>query len=179
MTATIDITDQDVFGAVRSLLLSILPAGTEVVQGQDNRVPMPLQGANGGFVVMTSAGQTRLAYNATNYTPGTANPGTKMMQPATQYAVQLDFYGPSSAAWAAMTQAVFRDEYATDDMPANIQPLYADDPMQMPLIDGEEQYEQRWKLTANVQYNPQITVPQNFGDTFPIGVNSVDAVAPP
>jgi len=175
MTATIDIVDQDVYGAIRALLLSILPSGTEVVQGQDNLVSMPL----GGFVTMTSAGQTRLGTNIVSYTPGSSNPGSKTLQPPTQYAVQLDFYGPTSESWAAMTQAVFRDEVATDAMPANIQPLYADDPMQMPLIDGEEQYEQRWKLTANVQYNPQITVPQNFGDTFPIGGSSVDVVAPP
>ena len=175
MTATIDIVDQDVYGAIRALIMSILPAGTEVVQGQDNLVSMPI----GGFVTMTSGGQTRLGTNVISYASGTSNPGGKTLLVPTQYAVQLDFYGPTSESWAAMTQAVFRDEYATDAMPVNIQPLYADDPTQMPLIDGEEQFEQRWKLTANVQYNPQISVSQNFGDTFPIGVNSVDAVAPP
>ena len=74
--------------------------------------------------------------------------------------MQLDFYGPDSQVWAFETQALFRDEYATDLFPANIQPLYADNPVQIPLIDGEEQYEQRWKITASLQYNPILTTSQ-------------------
>jgi hypothetical protein len=174
MSATIDIIDQNVFNALGTFLQGILPINTPIVQGQDNQVPMPV----GPFVCMTNAGQERLGTNQTTFTPGAANPGAKIVM-SPKYAMQLDFYGPASQSWAAMTQALFRDEYATDQMPSNIQPLYADDPMQMPLIDGEAQYEQRWKVTAYMQYNPQITVPQNFGDTFPIGVNSVDVVAPP
>ena len=58
------------------------------------------------------------------------------------------------------TVALFRDEYTTDLFPANIQPLYADDPVQLPLIDGEQQYEQRWKLEATLQYNPILTTSQ-------------------
>ena len=48
--------------ALRSFLLSVLPAGTEVIQGQDSRVPEP---ADVDFVVMTPITRERLA---TNYT---------------------------------------------------------------------------------------------------------------
>jgi hypothetical protein len=64
-------------------------------------------------------------------------------------------------------------------MPANIQPLYADNPTQMPLIDGEAQYEQRWKLTASLQYNPIVTVSQDFADTLTLTLDEVDATFPP
>jgi len=83
-----------------------------------------------------------------------------MILTPTRYEMQLDFYGSTSQTWAMQTQALFRDQYATDIFPANIQPLYADDPVQIPLIDGEQQYEQRWKITANLQYNPILTTAQ-------------------
>jgi hypothetical protein len=74
--------------------------------------------------------------------------------------MQLDFYGSTSQSWAMETQALFRDEYATEIFPPNIQPLYADDPVQIPLIDGEAQYEQRWKVLARLQYNPILSTSQ-------------------
>lgn len=172
MTVSIDIVDQQVFGALRAFLLAVLPSGTEVVQGQDNRVAMPL----GGFVTMNNAGQTRLTTNVSTYAP---TAGTKSVLTETKYDIQLDFYGPASQSWAALTQALFRDAFATDSMPANIQPLYADNPTQMPLIDGEAQYEQRWKLTASLQYNPIVTVSQDFADTLTLTLDEVDATFPP
>ena len=46
--------------ALRSFLLSVLPAGVEVIQGQDSRVPEP---SNVDFVVMTPITRERLATN--------------------------------------------------------------------------------------------------------------------
>lgn len=171
----ISITDQDIFTALRVFLLSILPGGTEVVQSQDNRVAMPL----GGFVAMNNAGSKRLETNVVTYTAGSSNPGTKNIQTSTQYTMQLDFYGPVAADWANTAQILFRDEYATSIFPTNIQPLYADDPIQIPLIDGEAQYEQRWKLNAVMQYNPVTTVAQDFATSIVIGVEEVDVAFPP
>lgn len=153
MAVTIDIIDQDVFRALVVFFNSFLPAGTEVVQGQDNLVAMP----KGGFVVMTNAGMDRLSFNVDTYSPVLQ---TKNILTPTNYAMQLDFYGPSSQTWAMQTQALFRDEYATAIFPSNIQPLYADNPVQIPLIDGEDQYEQRWKITASLQYNPILSTSQ-------------------
>ena len=77
------------------------------------------------------------------------------------------------------TSALFRDEYAADNMPANIQPLYADNPMQMPLIDGEDQYEERWKLTASLQYNPVTTIGQQSALAVDIGLVEIDTTFKP
>lgn len=170
----IDITDQDVFTALRTFLLSFLPVGTEVVQGIDNQVPMPIS----GFVVMTSSSQTRLATNETTY-PATINPTTKSIFTPVQYVIQLDFYGADSASWATQTQALFRDPYATDSMPSNIQPLHADDPVQLPMINAEQQYEQRWKLSVNMQYNPIITVSQDYMNVVTVGIKEVDTTFNP
>lgn len=167
----ISITDQDIFAALRVFLISIVPGATEVVQEQDNQVAMPL----GGFVGMNNVGSKRLDTNVVTYAPGTENPGTKSIQAATQYTMQLDFYGPAAGDWANTAQMLFRDEYATNLFPEDIQPLYADDPVQMPLIDGESQYEKRWRMNAVLQYNPVVTVAQDFATELaitPMNVNS-------
>ncbi len=49
--------------ALRAFLLSVLPAHTEVVRGQDNQVPEP---SGSDFVVMTPIIQKLLATNVSN-----------------------------------------------------------------------------------------------------------------
>lgn len=147
MGVTINLTDQDVFTAMRTFLLSFIPSTVQVIQAQDNRVPMP----KGGFITMNNTGIDRISFNIDNYE--SVLEGKTILTP-TRYSMQLDFYGPISQEWCMQTVSLFRDEYATEIFPSNIQPLYADDPVQIPLIDGEAQYEQRWKLLASLQYNP-------------------------
>lgn len=172
MSVTIDITDQNVFTALVTFFQSFLPAETEVVQGQDNLVAMP----KGGFVVMTNASMDRLSFNVDTYNSVSQQ---KYILTPTRYEMQLDFYGPTSQQWAMQTQALFRDQYATDIFPANIQPLYADDPVQIPLIDGEEQYEQRWKITASLQYNPTLTTGQQSMLAIEVGLAPIDQTFKP
>jgi hypothetical protein len=62
--ATISPNQSQIQIALRSFLLGILPAGTEVIQGQGNRVPEP-KGAD--FVVMTPIRRERLATNVDSY----------------------------------------------------------------------------------------------------------------
>lgn len=153
MSVTINIDDQDIFAALIVFFKTFIPSNVEIVQAQDNLVAMP----KGGFITMNNSEMNRLSFNVDDYNPALQE---KYILTPTRYVVQLDFYGPDSQIWAMQTQALFRDQYATDIFPANIQPLYADDPVQIPLIDGEEQYEQRWKISANLQYNPLLTTSQ-------------------
>ena len=153
MSVTIDLIDQDVFVSLVTFFKSFIPSGVEIIQAQENLVAMP----KGGFIAMNNVGMDRLSFNVDTYNSTLQQ---KFILTPTNYAMQLDFYGPDSQVWAFETQSLFRDEYATDLFPANIQPLYADNPVQIPLIDGEEQYEQRWKITASLQYNPILTTSQ-------------------
>ncbi len=61
---TISQTEARTLTGLRSFLLGVLPAGTDVVRGQDNRVPEPI-GAD--FVVMTPLMQPRLGTNEVTY----------------------------------------------------------------------------------------------------------------
>ncbi len=93
MTAQIDTTTDAVFAALRAFLLGVLPAGVEVVQTQDNRVPLPIQGP--GFVTMSNVHQRRLATNVAQYTDT-----TKAISAATEYQIQVDMYGDASGEWS-------------------------------------------------------------------------------
>jgi len=172
MSAILDINDQDVFRAMVTFFKSFLPATVEVVQAQDNRVPMPKT----GFVAMNNTGMDRISFNVDSYQPV---PQGKTILTPTRYSMQLDFYGPESQTWAMQTVALFRDEYATQIFPSNIQPLYADDPVQIPLIDGESQYEQRWKLVASLQYNPILSTTQQSMIAVEIELAPIDQTFKP
>jgi hypothetical protein len=58
------ITESQIFKALGDFLVSILPAGTEVVRGQINRVSEP---ASANFVVMWPLLRTRLSFNVASY----------------------------------------------------------------------------------------------------------------
>ena len=168
----IDITDQDIFKSLVVFFKSFLPNNTTIVQAQDNLVAMP----KGGFVAMNNVGMTRLSFNVDNYD---AYAQRKFILTPVRYEMQLDFYGSDAQTWAFETQALFRDQYATDIFPTNIQPLYADDPVQIPLIDGEQQYEQRWKITASLQYNPILTTNQQSSWFATVNLAPIDQTFKP
>lgn len=167
MPAQIDATNDAVFAALRAFLLGVLPAGVEVIQTQDNRVPLPIQGL--GFVTMNNVHQRRLATNVTGYTAS-----TKGVSAATEYQIQLDIYGDASGEWAQIAQTLLRDEYATEAFPVGIQPLHADDPIQLPLINAEHQFEQRWKLQVFIQYDPIVTVASQSATMLQVGLKEID-----
>ena len=126
-----------------------------VLRAQQNRVPMPLT----GFV------ELRELFEMDLETPTVVNNGAAdVLQAAiatpTRFDVQIDFYGPSAGDWCKAVKAVFRTDYAVSQFPDGMAPLYCSDGTQAPLITGEAQYENRWILTATLQYNPVVSVPQ-------------------
>lgn len=172
MTVTVSPLQVDLFTAVRAFIRTIVPAGTEVVQGIDNRVPMP----KGDFVLMTLLTQPRLTTNQDSY------PNTWITQEARasmQCDIQLDFWGADSQAWATMVETLWRDSVGCAALAPTCQPLYAENPRMLPLVSGEEQYVQRWMLKASLQYNPVTVTSQDFADTLDVSLINVDEAYPP
>lgn len=179
MPATISITESDVYTALRTFLVGILADGVEVVQAQQNGVPEP---AVADYVLMNAIAAPRLGTNVDSYTDPGTNPGTRNSMQSIGYRVQLDVHGPNSADNAAMISTLFRDEYACIQFASvnpNIQPLFCEEPKQIPFINGENQYEQRWIIDAAIEYNPVTQTPQDFFDEATVGIVSVDAAYPP
>jgi hypothetical protein len=176
---TISLTESQTLTALRSFLLAVLPTGTEVVKGQDNRVPEP---AGSNFIVMTPTLQSRIETNTDSYSDGylvnVNNPSVELTLQPMQLTVQLDIHGTSASDNLNLITSLFRDQYGVDAFNASgfdVTPLYMGDPRQMPFINGEQQIETRWTVDTVLQCNPIITTAQQFATTLNIGVISVEA----
>lgn len=150
----------------------------QVIQGYPNRVAMPPAtntGTPSGFVVMTTLSKKRLRTNVDNFSatnsPAPA-PGPVTSEQAQQLDVQLDVYGPNASEWADVLTTLLRDNIGCVALAPNCQPLYADDPIRAPLINAEMQYEDRWIVTARLQYNAVVTT----GQTYAVTLGPVDIV---
>lgn len=175
MTASVTPTQAAMFAALQAFVMDVTALDIDhVVQGIDNGVPMPL----GGFIFMTQVAQIRLATNVDAYADPTPTTGTKNSDQSIQVTVQLDCYGPDSGDWASILSTLLRDEYACLALAPAAQPLHADDPRMMPLVDGEQQYEQRWMVSAVLQINPVVSTPMQFFDEAEVGLIEVDATYP-
>jgi hypothetical protein len=170
MTASVSISQADVFTALRSFILGLISC--EVVQGLGNGVPPPVA----PFIAMTPLYFERLSTNTTEYVDPTPTTGSQGICQHIMWVVQIDCYGPSSQDWAVVLTTLFRDPYAVTALGANVTPLHADDPKQIPIVDGEENFEQRWLITAYLQYNPVVTIPMQFFDGVVVGLIDVETI---
>lgn len=169
--ATLSFSGMDVDDALRNFLLAILPDGTDVVQGQDNRVPEPLAD---DFVVMTG---TSLASLSTTVEHFDMTPGASSMtaQGNNQMGVQLDVHGDASEGNAWRIVLAWRSAWAAAFFRGSIiAPLSVDDPRQTPFMNAEEQYETRWTVTVYVQAKPVLTLPQDYATVLAIETQRAD-----
>lgn len=184
MTAPIvTLSESQVFTALRAFLLSILPSGYEVIKAQDNRVPEP---QSGNFVVMTPLLRERIETNVDNYSDGYPDDDSLMsISNPVKFTVQLDIHASDTTAsgdLAHIIQTLFRDETGIQsfaDSGFAVAPLYCGDPRQMPFTNENQQVETRWVMEAIIQYNPVVTLPQDFADSLEINLVEVDAEYPP
>ncbi len=131
--------------------------GLDIVRAQVNRTPMP------GIACVVLTELLRIPLETSGITYDTVNDAMVITGPA-QIDIQIDFYGPDSGDQCNSVAAAFRTIYATSKFPDNIKPLFCSDGKQSPLITGEHQWDSRWMLTASLQYNPVVSVPQQFAD---------------
>lgn len=165
------VTESDVMTALRSVILSIVDC--EIVQAQQNRVPMP----TGEFIALTPGSMMALSTSINSHT---ATERT-ILRP-TQTTVQVDCYGPKSQERALAISMILRNSYGADQFAAlgyDVQTLYAGDAKQIPLVNGEEQFEQRYTFEAVLQINPTLTVPQESANALTVDLINVDAIYPP
>lgn len=153
---TSSITVDQVIDALKAFLTPFMP-GAQIVRAQVNRVALP----SNPCAVLTELLQVDLSVPATDYQP-LANTAT--IYGPSRIDVQIDFYGAQAGEFCKTVKTAFRSHWGFAHFPANIRPLYTSDGVQSPLLTGEQQYESRWTLTASMQYNPTVTVPQEFAD---------------
>jgi len=159
---TASIAIDQVIDALSAFLAPFVPTG-QVVRAQVNRVALP----SNPCVVLTELLLVDLSVPFTEYQP--------LADTATVYGparidIQVDFYGESASEYCKVVQTTFRSAWGYDWFPANVKPLYTSDGIQAPMVTGEQQWQSRWTLTVSMQYNPTVTVPQQFADQASIAI---------
>ncbi len=169
-------TESQILTALRSFLLAILPDGVECIRGQANKVPEP---ASPDFVVMTHVYRRRLATNVDTWDTTNADPTSLAIGHATMSDIQLDVHGPNSTDNAQTITTLWRDDFGCSQIDnAIFQPLYASDGHQVPFVNGEGQYEDRWVVTVTLQATPVISTPMQFADTLSPNISSIGNANP-
>ncbi len=164
------ILETNVLTALRAFILSLVSC--EVVRTPINRVSMPV----GDFIALTPIGSEALATNTDTFSATSE----AILRPM-KYGVQVDCYGASAGDRANTIAALFRDDYACQSFLGSgfdIQPLYAGDAHQMPMVTGEDQYLERWTFECFMQANPVVTVPAQTANALSVGLINVDATYP-
>jgi hypothetical protein len=187
------ITETQVFTALRAFLLTIVDC--EVIRLPNNRVAMP----KGEFISLSPVSNIALSTNVAGYS-GTDK---SILRPS-QVTIQVDCYGASAGDRATAITTLLRDPYGCDafnvggapidltqvggsyvlgESPLyalpNIQPLYASDARQMPMVDSEAAYVERWSFDCVLQFNPVLTVAQQSAAALGVGLKNVDRTFPP
>ena len=160
----------NIYPALIALIMSVtgLPA-SNVIQGLANRASMPLP----GFVEVQGLFDSRLRTNIDTYDQTDSAPVTKTLEQGLKLTVQIDCFGPQSHDWANMLSTILRDETGCVALAPSCQPLYADEARMIPLVAGEEQWEERWMVEANLQMNPVTTVPQQYAKVLDLTLVNV------
>jgi len=103
------------------------------------------------------------------------------MLQSTRVVIQIDVHGPNGEDNAQIVTTAFRDAYAVDFFAAInplIAPLYADDPKQIPFINENNQYENRWIVEAHFDAEPSALFPQQYADRVNVTLKEVEAFYP-
>lgn len=164
MAATLSITHTQIYTDLRRYLLELFP-GCEVIQGYSNNVPLP----KAPFILMNIINESEMNTQISNYR---GSDGLADVTRSVEAAVQLDFYGRDSGQNARIFAALWRDFHACDGL-AVCKPLYADNARYIPLTNEEQEFEERWSITANLTYNPTVTHAQDFITGASVSINPI------
>lgn len=165
--------DVEINTALRSWLLTVVPTGYEVIQGQTNRwAPPP-----GNFMIFTPLMRRRISSNAWTYTD-TARETVESVE----CLVQISAFGKTSGDAVQRVCALWRDIYAADWFRTNgkfLAPLYASEPRESGFINASKQYENNWTADLRFQVNFRLSIPQQFAETIQRDVREIDSAFPP
>ncbi|EOB5436650.1 hypothetical protein ACJQ6S_000541 [Yersinia enterocolitica] len=166
--------DYTIDNIIDTLADFVEPICGRVQQAQVDRVPMP----KGEFCIMTPLKPKRLS-TTREINQDTGSPSTSAMgyTEVRQLDIQVDIYGPNAADRAVKLETVFTSDYAYQkikDIDSRLAPLYSSDAFNSAMINGENQYQDRWTLTLTVQPHITVSFPQDYFDKAEITTQQVD-----
>ncbi|WP_447921066.1 phage neck terminator protein [Achromobacter aegrifaciens] len=149
----------------------------EVVRGLPNWVPTPAREC----IVITPLAALGLSLPAMTYADPSPAAGTRTMTQATQWSARVEGYGVRAQDLALTLSIALRSQYGCEFLGSlgRVQPLYTGELKQLPFESAESLTFERWSFDAVLQFNPSITVPQQFADQLHVGLIEVDTTFPP
>lgn len=181
--ATLTPTENQIFDAMWGLIDTVFAStmSDNIFKGFQNMTATP---PGVSYVVISPGVVIRQNQNVRSYD---ATNGLVLNERDTQYCYQVDCYGPNgpdlantiAIAWRTMWACDYFDGTGTISPGAlPVTPLYADEPQQLNIVNGEMQYEQRFMTKLYLQANQVVALPQDFFNTPP-EVTLVDATSLP
>lgn len=159
----IDFLNQ-MFIEIRAMLLEFFTC--PIVQGYQNGVPLPIDGIVITFITETDLDQ--LSYSEVT------NPDlisqTVTVQTAVKTMMQVDCYGELGQARARQIATMFKSPYACERL-QSCQPLDYRPPKNLSFVNEASEYEARWMVEIDMQYNPHYTYRQESTKTIMVDIN--------
>ncbi|MGY0156363.1 phage neck terminator protein [Edwardsiella tarda] len=170
----IDFTVDDVIGVLGQF---VGPICGQCRQAQANRTSMP----KGQFCILTPLRFERLS-TTRSINQDTGSPSTSAMgwTEVRRADIQVDIYGANAGDRAVTLETVFASGYAYDKIKAidaRVAPLYSTAAIQAPMIDAEQQWQERWMITLSLQAHITVSMPQDYFDKADISTVMADVKA--
>ena len=168
--AEVDFLEQ-MFVEIWEMFAEMFPTfdSSKIVRGYQNTQPLPIDGIVITFITETDLDQ--LSYSEVT------NPDlisqTVTVQTAVKTMMQVDCYGELGQARARQIATMFKNPYACERL-QSCQPLDYRPPKNLSFVNEASEYEARWMVEIDMQYNPHYTYRQESTTVMP----SVD-IQPP
>lgn len=163
----IDFLDQ-MYVEIRAMFLEWFTC--PIVQGYQNGSPLPKDAIVITFITETDLDQ--LAYSEDEDLTATTSEPFKVItvQTAVKTMMQVDCYGDSGQARARKIATMFKNPYACERL-QSCQPLDYRPPKNLQFVNEQQEYEPRWMVEIDMQYNPHYTYRQESTKTIVVETN--------
>ena len=165
--AEVDFLDQ-MFIEIWEMFAEMFPTfdSSKIVRGYQNTQPLPIDGIVITFITETDLDQ--LSYSEVT------NPDlisqTVTVQTAVKTMMQVDCYGDLGQARARQIATLFKNPYACERL-QSCQPLDYRPPKNLSFVNEAAEYEPRWMVEIDMQYNPHYTYQQESTKTITVDIN--------
>ena len=165
--AEVDFLDQ-MFVEIWEMFAEMFPTfdSSKIVRGYQNTQPLPIDGIVITFITETDLDQ--LSYSEVT------NPDlisqTVTVQTAVKTMMQVDCYGELGQARARQIATMFKNPYACERL-QSCQPLDYRPPKNLSFVNEASEYEARWMVEIDMQYNPHYTYHQESTKTIAVDIN--------
>lgn len=156
MSVSIDITESQLFAALRLAILPLFNA--EVIKGLNNDVAQPIN----DYIVITPIINKKEGTNHREY-----GIDFKKDSALYTYTIQIDCYGIQSGNMASVLNLLFWSDYFIDH---GLTTLYSTSPKQIWFDSPDREMIERWSQDVDVSYNPAITLTQDSANALNINL---------